>query len=58
MKGYRNFLIVVSAAFLVFSALYGSGYDKLRQDYGAVGRYSYGFVLPPPPAPVPAGATA
>lgn len=42
MRSYRNFLVVVSLAFVVFSAVFGARYTKLREDRRSIGRYSYG----------------
>jgi hypothetical protein len=42
MRTWRSGLLLASAAFLVFSAVYGGRYTKLGKDRDSIGRYSYG----------------
>ena len=41
MRSYRNLLILASLAFIVFSAVNGVKYEKLREEMWTAGRYSF-----------------
>jgi len=46
MRTYRGVVVVLSVVFLLFSAVMGARYDKLRKDRDSIGRYNYGISTP------------